>query len=223
MNPDHIEIQFSSSAGKIRWNIGSLDEIEFNLLEKEMETYNRWITMLERGEAPEASYVGQDADESIYRYLARHWADGYMFNEFRHPTLNNLYERWNAYLVLKKKFKSPNPEKVYESVKYMPHFFEAPYSRDLFACGYKMLPMTQKVLGRIFANVGLNLDAQDSHEAEEPSDEQHDAHDEYEQYDNNGDYEEEGRFSDDSEIINFNSIEVYSDHENDECKQDADK
>lgn len=217
MEPDHIELVFLDYDNKVRWNLGKMDEIDFGVMEKEIQVYNNWIGMLERGEAPESAYIGIEADENLFRYLARHWSDGYMFAEFRRPGQRGLYVKWNRQLTLKKKFQPIPVEKNSESIKFLPRFFEAPYSGEEFTCGYKMLPMTQKILGRLFANIGLNLETINESDSGEERSLDHDGDHEYDLHENNGDYcnGSKDSYSDDPEIINFDSVEVYSNSESD--------
>ena len=113
---------------------------EYRALRQEVATYNSWIDIVSKGDAPESSYCEKEYARELY--VAKNPT---LQNIFKRPGLRKYYETspWSFSLVKKKNLEY---EVSYEKSDVLTQLLTRPYGDDEVGFGYKVLPTTQKLI-----------------------------------------------------------------------------
>jgi len=155
MEEDQVDVllEFHDGDGPLTWRL-SLTSKEYELLSKEVDYYNEWITNLFLGLAPLSCYEDK-ADADGY-YLARRMirSDNSYAGEFDRPGLRGYYEEEPYYFAL---WRSGEPEfeereeeiaekgDAPESFRTLTALITDPLGEEI-GMGFRVLPMTARII-----------------------------------------------------------------------------
>lgn len=135
----------------VHWKFEGTQQ-EYELMSEEVNMYNKWIENLEKGMVPSSSYERSDIGE--HYFLATH--PGWQ-NICGRPGERVYYEKWHVRFDIlgcnsDKQFKEEYAEN-YDlgeecSVRDLQNILEKPLGHEEFRMGFKMLPITEKLVKR---------------------------------------------------------------------------